>query len=216
MPHRVLFYGDSNTWGYKPGGSRLPSNRRFTTVATRQLFTLVPVVDGLNGRCSARSHPAFPPELLGGATFADSFEQALPLDGLVLMLGTNDVMPPLNLRADEICANLRGMVDEARARAGRDLAVLVVSPPPLNAAAVKRLTEEGGIPEILEQDLAAPMRAMAREAGVRFLDGGSYVECMGAEDGYHLDDIGHHRLGLAIGRELRLLLENPDSNPKAV
>ena len=203
---RVLFYGDSNTWGYRPGGGRLPPNRRYTTMVTRQALNVLPLVDGLNGRCSAWESPVFPKELLGGATLAPALLAHGPLNGLVIMLGTNDVMPPLNLPAAAICANLLRMIKTARALCGQDLNILLVSPPPMAECALQDLVQDYGADrEVLCQDLAAPMERLARKAGTFFLNGGSILAAMDARDGYHMAEVGHLRLGLAIGQLLRSL-----------
>ncbi len=202
MSRKILFYGDSNTWGYRPGGGRLPANRRYTTMVTRQAMDVIPLVDGLNGRCSAWDSAVFPAELLGGATLSDSLKRAGAPDGLVIMLGTNDVMPPLNLKPAAVADNIRRMVRAARIMCA-DLSIMVVSPPPLGAQAVEDSAAQGGDREVLAADLAGPLDAMATEEGVFFLPGSSIVHVMDAEDGYHLADVGHLRLGLAVGSLLR-------------
>ncbi len=207
MIKRVLFYGDSNTWGYRPGGGRLPANRRYTTMVTRQALNVYPLVDGLNGRCSAWRSGVFPQELLGGASLAASVEASLPLDGLVIMLGTNDVMPPLNLRAEEICDNQRRMIRRAREIAGTDLFVCLISPPPLSEQGVTDIVGfDQGDRDILTQDLATPMARLALEERAEFLDAACLIPHMDAEDGFHLEEVGHLRLGIALGQLLRTTL----------
>ncbi len=202
MSRKILFYGDSNTWGYRPGGGRLPANRRYTTMVTRQALDVVPLVDGLNGRCSAWESAVFPAELLGGAGLVAALKQAGAPDGLVIMLGTNDVMPPLNLAPAAVADNIRRMVCAARAQCA-DLTITIVSPPPLGTQAVEDSAAEGGDRTFLAADLAEVLDAVAAEVGVFFLSGSSIVPCMDAEDGYHLADVGHLRLGLALGSLLR-------------
>lgn len=214
MNRHFLFYGDSNTWGYRPGGGRLPANRRFTTMVTRQALDVFPVVDGLNGRCSAWESDVFPQELLGGASFVESLKSSNAsqdgLDGLVIMLGTNDVMPPLNLTPETIAENLRRMVREAHAVCGSELVILIVSPPPLGPAAVEDYMETGqGNRDVLTVDLSAALKKMTVEENVLFLSGSSMIPHMDAEDGFHLAEVGHLRLGLAIGSLLRSIAATP-------
>ncbi|MDO5536705.1 MAG: GDSL-type esterase/lipase family protein [Desulfovibrionaceae bacterium] len=206
MNRRILFYGDSNTWGYRPGGGRIPANRRYTTMVTRQAVDVIPVVDGLNGRCSAWESDIFPPELLGGATLVESLRKANSPDGLAIMLGTNDIMPPLNLSREAITANLRRMVQAARTECAGALDLVIVCPPPLAPAAIENLVQSGeGDRKVLTADLSAPLRDLAAEEDIYFLDGGNIIEHMDAEDGFHLAEVGHLRIGLALGSLLRSL-----------
>ncbi len=206
MNKRILFYGDSNTWGYRPGGERLPANRRYTTMVTRQAPDIIPVVDGLNGRSTAFESSLVPPELLGGATFAASLRKADNPDGLVVMLGTNDVMPPLSLDAETVGDNMRRIIRTAREICPGMGIVVIVSPPPLAPCAVRAIRDDTGCDaELLGTNLAPFLRKAADAEGASFLSGESIIPYMDAQDGFHLNDIGHLRIGLGIGSLLRSL-----------
>ncbi|MCR5813688.1 MAG: hypothetical protein K6G15_04265 [Desulfovibrio sp.] len=208
MKKRLMFYGDSNVWGYIPFGGRIASHDRFPQQAGQFLENSEIVECGLNGRCSAYSHELFPQELLGGASFTAEFLQSLPLDALILMLGTNDVMDPLNLSARSIAENLRRMIREAHAISST-IPVLVISPP---AIAQRSLWELVGLyhceKDILEQKLAPVLAKMACEENVHFLDARDAVPEFDAEDGMHLSIDGHHALGKACGKALRNILDS--------
>ena len=87
----VLFYGDSNTWGYQGDNPmhRLDADKRYTGVVAAQFPDVHFIEEGLCGRtiCSTdpidygRNGMAMLPALL--ATHD-------PLDVIVIMLGTND------------------------------------------------------------------------------------------------------------------------------
>lgn len=204
MSRIILFYGDSNTWGYRSGGERLPANRRYTTMATRQAPDVIPVVDGVNGRCTVYESACIPPDLLGGATFEQVLKNTPQPDGVVIMLGTNDVVPPLSLTAAQIAANLRRMVQTAKKTAPDMSAIVLVSPPPLGPHALAVMSEEEKARlDVLNEELPQALEKTAAEEHVEFLNGSSIVPCMDAPDGYHLAEIGHLRIGLAIGSLLR-------------
>ena len=204
---RIFFYGDSNVWGYMPDGGRIKAQDRFPFQAGLLLPGWEVVDCGLNGRCSAYSHEVFPRELLGGASFRAEFARALPADALVLMLGTNDVMDPLNFTARKIADNLRRMVREAKEAAGVQLAVLLVSPPAVARRNVWELVGMYGCEkDVLEQDLAPAIAEAAGEEGVHFLDARDSVPEFDAEDGMHLSIDGHRALGRACGEVLRHML----------
>ena len=56
---RILCYGDSNTWGFLPGGAgRLCADQRWTGVCRRELGEGYTVVEcGLNGRTTIYDNP---------------------------------------------------------------------------------------------------------------------------------------------------------------
>ena len=88
----ILFYGDSNTWGYDPrDGSRYPYEKRWTSVCAAALgsgFCCIPA--GMNGRTTVFDNP-----LKGCRNGLDGLDYALqshkPLDLVTVMLGTNDL-----------------------------------------------------------------------------------------------------------------------------
>lgn len=212
MQIKIFFYGDSNTWGYIPGGGRIEEAGRFPFVAGHTLGRGLILADGLNGRCTAPSHPLFPPELLGGATFAASLRTVLPIDALVIMLGTNDVMPPLNLGAADIAQNVRQMLLKARELAGKELPALVIGPPRPSEAGITGFVAFGeGDRNILSQDLAAPLAVMARAEHADFLNAGTVIPAMDAEDGFHLLPTSHKLLGKKVGSVLANMLSQAKS-----
>ena len=203
---RFLVYGDSNTWGYQPGGGRLPWDAIFPSYAMTVPGCPTLVADGMNGRASVWEHGLFPEELHGGATFAEVLESFLPLQGLVLMLGTNDVMAPLNLAGAEIADNLVRMAKAARKRCGEDTKVVFLSPPPLAPYGIEELCAIGyGKPDILGQNLAHDFKLAAQRGGFHFLDGSKALAHMNASDGYHMSQAGHRALGELLGHFLASL-----------
>lgn len=196
---RVLVYGDSNTWGYIPGGGRLPEESIYPAVAARHVPQLHLVTDGLNGRSSVWESPHAVPELQGGATFARTVRSMLPLQGLVLMLGTNDVMAPLSLTGEAIAGNLARMAALASDLCP-GLVTVFVSPPPIAPYGISELVRDGwGEAAVLGQNLAAAFARRAREEAVLFWDGSSVLAHMDGPDGYHMTTSGHKALGEGLG-----------------
>ena len=88
----VLCYGDSNTWGCRPGVlSRFSKEVRWTGVLGNLLGEGYYVIeDGINGRSTAWDDPQN--LCRNGLTgLGYSLYRAKPLDLVVLMLGTNDL-----------------------------------------------------------------------------------------------------------------------------
>lgn len=129
------------------------------------------------------------------------------MDALVIMLGTNDVLPLLSLTPSETAANLARIMRSAREiRPG--IPILLVSPPAPSAEAIDwEVGMHGGNRNVLGSDQAEALAAAARKEGAAFLDARKSVPVFGAEDGFHLTVGEHKKLGLAVGAALRKLLE---------
>ena len=88
----ILFYGDSNTWGFDPGTTlRYPYQNRWTSVCAAVLgdgYNCIPA--GMNGRTTVFDDP-----LKGSRNGSKGLDYELqthkPLDMFVVMLGTNDL-----------------------------------------------------------------------------------------------------------------------------
>ncbi len=88
----ILCYGDSNTWGCRPGVlSRFPENVRWTGVIGNLLGEGYNVIeDGINGRSTVWDDPGN--QCRNGLTgLGYSLYRAKPLDLVIVMLGTNDL-----------------------------------------------------------------------------------------------------------------------------
>lgn len=86
MKKRILCYGDSNTYGFDPRGmfgSRLPSDKRWTGILARSCPWEI-LSMGLNGRTIPHCDSEY--KLMDSV-----ISRSLPLDGIILMLGTNDM-----------------------------------------------------------------------------------------------------------------------------
>lgn len=138
---RLLVYGDSNSWGYGADGSGSRVAERWPVVMARELCVDL-IEDCLPGRTTAHDDPE-----MGGAAFNGMahFKTALlaqaPLDGVLIMLGTNDLKARFSPDADQITRNLGALAGLARASAsgpgpwgdGAVPWVGVILPPPLPA-----------------------------------------------------------------------------------
>jgi lysophospholipase L1-like esterase len=218
---RVLVFGDSNTWGWIPVKRGYPTTRyaaeaRWPGVAQAALGERYAVIEeALNGRTTDLADPAVP-ELPGAGLDGSAYLPAaiashLPLDLVVIMLGTNDLKTTFDRSPEEIAQGIRRLVDIVGAQ---DRAawteypapyVLVVAPPPM------RRTERFPAPVFANgieksAQLAGHYEAVARAAGVAYLDAGGITPADGV-DGLHLSAEAHRRLGLAIADKIRAILE---------
>jgi lysophospholipase L1-like esterase len=184
----IVCFGDSNTWGYVPGGEgeRYPREVRWPGRLARALADEAEVIaEGLNGRTATVERrdsegrnglPYFLPCLLSHA----------PVDLVVISLGTNDV----NFVADDRIARCVGrLVRIARTSeagpGGGAPQVLVICPPPFLGHALGPSFDEELDCELLDLDGVASYSPL---------------------DGTHLDEAGHAAVATAVEPRVRALL----------
>lgn len=197
----ILCYGDSNTWGYIPGsGKRHPFDIRWPGVLQARLGNEVRVIEeGLNGRSTVLDEP-FRPGRNGAALLPILLESHAPVDILVLMLGSNDLLHYSEVTAHDAARGVSTLVDLARIAHAR-LAlpapeVVLVSPPLATALSEEMALYCQGNPE-KTNEFAEHYRRIADAQKCRFLDAAKVV-CPSTIDGIHLDAQAHRRLGTAI------------------
>ena len=100
MMKTIVCYGDSNTWGYMPktespaitANNRYPWGVRWTSLLQMKLGADYRVAEaGLNGRTTVYPHYCKPWQTGIGSLEAVLYSQK-PLDLIVMMLGTNDLL----------------------------------------------------------------------------------------------------------------------------
>lgn len=213
-PLSVLAYGDSNTWGAVPqpfrgAGGRFGLTQRWPRIMQAALGAGVNVFEeGLNGRTTCVDDP-IEGEIRNGERYLPvSLITHMPLDLVIIMLGTNDLKARLSMTAGDIADGAGKLADLVRrSTAGPEgLApeVLLVSPAPLTK--LTWLTEmfEGGSAK--SQKFAGEYARVAKAYGVHFFDAGSVI-ASSDDDGIHLDAGAHQTLGLALAGEVRRILE---------
>lgn len=216
---RILVFGDSNSWGWKAKLEAFPVERfgddeRWAGVMAKALgedYTVI--VDGLSGRTTDLD---FGQDL--GALAAEDFNGAkdlpevlaknLPLDLVVVMLGTNDAQAQFDRNADQVAQGAMHLVDIVRNINGGVLTtygtpkVLLVTPPPMGDISKTPLSANvaGGV-EISRQFADAFDRA-AKLANVPVFDAGSVIGTSGV-DGIHFTAEEHAILGKAVAKQIQ-------------
>lgn len=214
---RVLCFGDSNTWGFVPvpqgaPSFRYPRDQRWPHVMAAALGNEVEVIEeALNGRTTDADDPALPQITGAGANgsayFSACLASHLPLDVVVVMLGTNDTKPHLGRTAPRIALGAKRLLDTARTLDGGvgtaypNPKLLLIAPPPLGTLSGQFVEMFAGGHAKAAQ-FAALYAAIAQAAGAGFLDAGSVIATDG-EDGVHLSAEMQRRLGLAVAEAVR-------------
>ncbi|MCI8431368.1 MAG: SGNH/GDSL hydrolase family protein [Lachnospiraceae bacterium] len=202
---RVLCYGDSNTFGYIPGrGGRYNRHTRWPGRLQELLGSEYQVIEeGLCGRTTAFEDMTEPGRN-GLDRVREAVERSLPLDVLVIMLGSNDCKAQFGASAAEIAGGLEQVAAQARGGEASGFRVLLVAP----AAMTDRVMHSGFGSEFdqrsikVSKELAEAYEALAGKCGCDFLDG-SKVTQVSEIDGLHLDAEGHGRLAEAVVKYLQ-------------
>ena len=170
---RILCYGDSNTWGFTPAtGKRYAPDVRWPGVMQSTL-----------GADYAVWEDPFAPCRNGLEGIGYGLLRAKPLDLVVLMLGTNDLLQGAS--PSEIAARMDAFLSRLSPHCKN---ILLVAPPPMKrgswvsngelAAASIRLGEE--------------YKALAQKRKIPFADTRGWNIDL-TFDGVHFTEAGHHR-----------------------
>ncbi len=208
MKH-LLCFGDSNTWGYVPGsGQRFPFEVRWPGVLQARLGNDCRVIEeGLNGRTTIHEDPE-----RGGRNgrlfLGPLLESHAPLELLILMLGSNDLMPCYASSAVDVAAGVGILLDIAAASgAGPSLAappVLLIAPPRIKATdTALELGYDGAVEK--STAIAEHFQTVAQARGCAFFDAARVVS-PSDDDGVHLDAGAHAAFGNAIAECVRKLI----------
>lgn len=204
-PLTVMAYGDSNTWGavpqpYRGAGGRFGREARWTRVLQRTLGSRVEIFEeGLNGRTTCVDDPIEGPSRNGERYLPVALATHMPIDLVIIKLGTNDLKARLSMTAGDIAdgaGKLAAMVTASNAGPeGRAPAVLLVSPAPLGRLPWLAEMFAGGAEK--SRRLADEFRRVSDTLGVPFFDAGSVIASSDV-DGIHLDAEAHDGLGRAL------------------
>jgi lysophospholipase L1-like esterase len=210
----ILCYGDSNTWGCKPitqygVNARHDPDIRWTGVLQVTLGNDYQVIEeGLNGRTTVFDDPIMGAHRNGRTYLTPCLETHMPLDLVIIMLGTNDVKPRFSSTAFDIACGAGALLSMIKNPAGiwvgNPPQTLLVAPPPLGELTVLADVFEGSHER--SNKLAGEMRRIAEMLGSPFLDAGQHIRSSPA-DGVHLEAEDHLTLGKVIAERVQKILD---------
>lgn len=204
----VLCYGDSNTWGADPaGGPRFGWDDRWPGVLQRELGERYRVIEeGLPGRNTRWDDP-IERQRNGLTQLHPVLESHVPLDLVIVMLGTNDLKRRYNLTASDIAQSAGDLARTAHQiatnAAGAPARVLLVAPPPIAELSDYDLLFEGALEKSLKFSRYYALAAKWYE--VDFFDAATVIQSSPV-DGIHFEVEEHHKLGRAIAEKVREIL----------
>lgn len=209
-PVSVLCFGDSLTWGFKPGDrTRYGHSVRWTRRLAKALGDGFYVVeDGVNGRTTVHEDPVRG-DKNGFAHLATARKAHMPVDILVIMLGTNDLQSRFNMSAGAIGSAMSRLLYSASLPTddphGQPPKVLLISPPPLGDFEVSQLAFAFCEKSVAEsKKLKDAYAAVAAQYGAAFFDAGSVVS-VSKVDSVHWDAEMQAPFAEAVAAEVRKL-----------
>lgn len=211
MKKRILCYGDSNTYGYMPGGGRYDETIRWPMVLQKLLGDDYMIVEeGFGGRTTVHDDPVEGGFKSGLQYLPPCLMSHNPLDLVVLMLGTNDTKHRFQLNAKIIANSNRLLIDAIRqygaAHDGVAPQILLVSPIRVG----KRVADTdmdifGEYAVHVAAGFPKEFARVAAEANVHFLDAATVLE-PSDEDCIHFTAEGHRALAEAICQKAKEIL----------
>ncbi|PRC44978.1 hydrolase [Mycobacterium sp. ITM-2017-0098] len=213
---RILCFGDSLTWGWVPVADGMPTERyprqqRWPGVLADRLGQAYLVLEeGLSARTTNADDPA-DPRLNGSKYLPAALASHLPLDLVILMLGTNDTKAYFGRTPLDIALGMSVLVTQVLTSGGGvgttypAPQVLVVAPPPLPPMPHPwfQLIFEGS--QEKSSRLAEVYGAMASFVKVPFFDAGSVLTTDGV-DGLHFTEQNNRALGEALAEQVTRIL----------
>jgi lysophospholipase L1-like esterase len=221
-PIRIVAYGDSITYGWVPNANP-PSTRggqedRWPGALQKELGNNYQVIEeGLDGRTTDALDPGSPisgAQLDGSAYLPACLASHLPVDLVIIMLGTNDLKPVFNRTPLRIAIGAARLIDLVNILNGgvgtnyKNPKVLLICPPALNPEIEKGPVFgemfKGGVEK--SQMLPPLYEAVAKMGGADFLNAGSVVSTDGV-DGLHLTAESERKLGVAVAAKVKEILK---------
>jgi lysophospholipase L1-like esterase len=206
---RILCFGDSLTWGFDPATrTRFEEDRRWPCVMQKSLGDSYKVIEeGQNGRTIATEDPA-EGEKNGLTYIGPCLESHVPLDYVILMLGSNDCKRKFSYSAMDIAGEMQIMLEKIqsynRFRCNDKIKVILVSPPHV-ADSIKDswLGDSFGFENAvkLSKELASWYKQLADMYGCIYVDAAEYVQVSDA-DGVHLDGNAQRELGKILANAI--------------
>jgi lysophospholipase L1-like esterase len=218
---RIMVFGDSNSWGWVPQEAIVPTSRydaatRWPGVMSGVLGDgYVVIEEALSARTAATDDPSLG---LGGAGLNGlaylpaALATHMPLDLVVIMLGTNDVKSGFGQSPLDISLDILQLASEVRKSTGvatdySPAKVLIVAPPPPGQIAdvdwLQAIFPDASVKKSVE--LSAVLGPLATAAGFAFIDAGTFARIDGV-DGVHMSADQHAAIGKAVAASVLTVL----------
>ncbi|EHD13447.1 lipolytic enzyme, G-D-S-L [Commensalibacter intestini A911] len=207
----ILLYGDSNTHGTKPMSSfgndeRFHENERWGGILRHNLKEQFNIIEeGLPGRTTVHDDPIEGPHRNGLTYLRPCLKSHLPIDIIVLMLGTNDLKSLFPVSAEHIAHSIEKLILEIIAcnvgPNGNCPELVLLCPPPIQEVGIFKTFFAGGAEK--SKQLSHYCQQIAKKHNAVFLDLAPIITVSNI-DGIHYDQDQHIKLAQAVQQ----LIEN--------
>lgn len=209
---RILCYGDSNTFGANPeGGPRFDEQTRYTKILASLLGSEFEVIEeGLPGRTTV--YDTFVDSYVNGRAYLyPCLLSHIPLNMVIIMLGTNDLSIGANVNAYYAAAGAERLINAIRQLSmDQQIAcpkILLVSPPLIAETTNNPII--GNVFPLPHASLESRkfkqyFRDVANARKCDFLAAEDYTET--GSDGVHITKQSHRKLAEAVCEKIRLLI----------
>jgi lysophospholipase L1-like esterase len=207
---RILCYGDSNTWGWIPasmGMERYSVEKRWPGRLQELLGNDYEIIEeGLGGRTTMFDDPRPDfPERNGLKTLSIILESHLPLDFVILMLGTTDTKELMNLSTEKIAEGVDKLVETIKSykilKGSSTPQILLVVPPIVREEAgfASKLFRGGSAKG---RELVEAYKKIAESRNILFLDPTIEIR-VDQEEGVHINAENHQKLAELIYEKIK-------------
>lgn len=201
----ILCFGDSNTYGLKPDGTgRYDFTVRYPGKLQAFLGNDYHIIEeGCSGRTTIYEDQTRPYKK-GIDYITPCLHSHIPLDWVIIMLGTNDCKTAHQALIKDIALGLSRIIDAAQAVLDRTTQIMIVAPIHLgdNIGLTEYDPEFDDHSVSVSKGLATVYKLLAQETGCAFLDA-SIVAKASPIDQEHLDEVGHDALAKALARRIQ-------------
>lgn len=221
---RVLAYGDSNTFGWFSDEEGAVGRHPLKVAWPGQLQKALGdeyevIVEGLGGRTTNAYAPTemwgsgeIPGAGMNGAAYLPAaLSSHMPLDMVIILLGTNDLRAELMREPEDIArglVQLTKIVGDAKWQSWTKFQtpeVIIISPTKLDVHTQYASLFSGSLAK--SEALPAVLKPMVEQAGGHFFDAASIIPFPEDPDQIHLSPENHVTLGKALADEVRKILE---------
>jgi lysophospholipase L1-like esterase len=202
----ILCYGDSNTWGRLPRGERYPRSKRWINILQNLLGDDYEVIsEGLYGR-TFNAPDSVKPFKNGLNHLEPILKTHIPIDLVIIMLGTNEVKVQYNFQPDEIAKHLEQIIKLIQLQKHVPK-ILIICPPEIIMPKDKNLIALFNEKSIeLSKKLAPVFYAIANKHDCNFINAQDYI-FSSKIDGFHLDPEAHKKLAEILKIEILKIFE---------
>lgn len=205
---QILAFGDSNTWGLVPGShphERYPWGVRWTSLLQEKSEDIRVAEEGLCGRTTV-FEDGLRPGRKGVTSLDQLLESHYPLDGAILMLGTNDCKTFYNASSYVVGKGIERCLDILEKYVEPEN-ILLISPMALGEDVWRpeKDPEFNGNSVVTSKELKQVYQDIAKRRGTAFLAASDVVTASTIDD-EHMDEEGHRIFAEAVYKKLEPII----------